>query len=471
MQQLVREGGILDSGEVLYLVPTWINELLLAIMDHDLADENKEKFWKRELQEFSREDNDVYFELKKTHDNFPSTGILTVRYLQFLWRNVEEAGEKTFLKSFLDTMSLNGVIFQGNPSQIHTKHDENAGDDNVKRFLLYIAEAIGKVFQGNPSGADHECPKVALDDRTELFVPLHLPLNILENDLEGSTLELQRQFRKEVVYEVEQSYVPPGLLGLLMARFLSKGVEFRKCWGRGAIFILKQVLVLLHLDTSCRGVDEARITVHFFGEKYVSKIGEVMDKVEQVIKSTFSERFAGLFYGMKRGYPKEFDGFNASDSMTTMVAKIDGLKAHIDGELSLLLRGLQQLEDKLLHGAECSHRMLARLDNLQAVNIPCPRLFIVRPAAAMASDGQDRSLWATVKGLNRRATKFVSKDMRLCFICPYNFREVPCGLDGNGYPFTVTRDWIAKISLALKVKHYTSYFTWYMGLLRACVQC
>ena len=89
MGQLVREGMILDSDDILYLEPVWINNLLRAILDHDLADKEKASFWEEELERFS-DGNKIFFDLNIVHDNFPSTGMLTVRYLRFLWRHVPE---------------------------------------------------------------------------------------------------------------------------------------------------------------------------------------------------------------------------------------------------------------------------------------------------------------------------------------------------------------------------------------------
>lgn len=417
VEQMVREGTVLDSGDVLYLEPTWINELLRAILNHQLAEEGKERFWEEELKAFSNGNNEVYRYLKEVHDNFPSTGILNVRYLRFLWRMVKETGDKAFFKSLLRTMSLHGIIFLGNPSHFDSENDWNPGDDNAK-----------------------------------LFVPLHLPSTILDNDLEEFAMLFKHQFRKEFVYEIDQSYMPPGILGLLMGRFLlCNGVRFRKCWSRGALFTLKEVLVLLHLDHPSHVEDKARITVNLFGERFVSELDTTMDAVKNGIDSMFIERFRGLFFSLKQGYPRDVDGFNAAD-LDTLIARIDGLESHLDRELSRVVQGLQKLEENLQDVSKSCNAILARLSKFQSREVPCPSLVIVRPAAAMVPQGQKRSLWAIVEGLGRRSKHLVHKDMRLCFLCPYDFSEVTCGLDGNGYPFTVTREWVRKIRPVLKVR-------------------
>lgn len=417
VEHLVREGMILDSGGVLFLAPTWINELLRAILDHELTDDTKEDFWKSELQGFTDGDNSLYFHLKKIHDSFPSTGILTVGYLRFLWRNIHEINDESFLRSLLRIMSHCGVI-----------------------------------FRGNPSGADHTRTNNALNDSIELFVPLHLPPNILKSDLERFSTFLTRQFRKELVYEISQPTFPPGALGLLMARLFSwEDIEFRKCWSRGAAFTLGEVLVVLHLDTFSHGNKDSQITVNLFGERFVSELATAVKRVEREIISMFFECFPGLFIGLKKGFPRDVDGFNAVDSVDAAIARIDGLEAHLDKSLSRLLQGLRQVEENVQDVAKSIHKSLAKLNKLQSQEMPCPNLLVIRPAAVVVSGELNRSLREFVTELGRRTTNMVCKDMRLYFLCPYDFSEVPCGLDGNGYPFTVTREWVAKIRPVLKV--------------------
>ena len=170
----------------------------------------------------------MYHNLKTIHDNFPSTGILNVRYLRFLWRDVPEiSNNMTLFKSLLDTMSYHGLIFRGNPTSAAREHAENS-----------------------------------LSESAELFVPLHLPSKILENDLEELSTLLKNQFRREMVFEIRQPYVPPGILRQLMARFLLwESIEFCKCWGRGVALTLGEVFVLVCLDTPSRGEEKTRIEV------------------------------------------------------------------------------------------------------------------------------------------------------------------------------------------------------------------
>lgn len=56
------------------------------------------------------------------------------------------------------------------------------------------------------------------------------------------------------------------------------------------------------------------------------------------------------------------------------------------------------------------------------------------------------------QGLADRVKGWVNKKMRLCFLCPFDFREVPCGLDGQGYPFVENREWVKKLLPVLQVR-------------------
>lgn len=166
----------------------------------------------------------------------------------------------------------------------------------------------------------------------------------------------------------------------------------------------------------------------------------------------FFECFPGLFIGCKKGFPRNVDGFNAIDGIDAVIARIGDLEVHLDKELSHLLQGLRQLEENLQDVVKSTHKSLAKLNKLQPQEMPCPNLLVIRPAVVMALDEPNRSLRGFVAELGRRTTNVVCQDMRLCFLCPYDFSEVPCGLDGNEYPFTVTRGWVAKIHPVLKVR-------------------
>lgn len=388
----------------MYLEPTWISKLFQAILDHDLDNESKKDFWEDELENFSKnfsKSTMVFRDLADIHYNFPSTGILTVMYLRFLWRNIPGMGNEILLKSLLDMMSHHGVLFQ----ESHSSADD--GD-------------VG------------------------LFVPLNLPSEVLDIDLEEFAVLLKRQFRNELVYEMRHlTLIPPGVLGMLMARFLYQDACFHKCWSRGAAFTLGAIPVLIFLD-SPTSVTKARITANVFGERFTDELNKAVSKVGRVIESLFEDRFSGIYIAKTKGSPRIVEGEDA------VIEKIDGLKAHINKDLSDVVKAVYKLETNLKDVTETCRVMLSHINSLRSKELPFPSLVIVRPAAALTPG--KRTLRAMFKGLSRRAKNLVVKDMRLCFLCPVGLHEVPCGLDGNGYPLPKRRGWVRDIYPALQVR-------------------
>lgn len=410
---LVREGTIIDSGQILYLEPTWFNQLLRAILDHQLHDPTMERFWKKELRSFvDRRISLQYFDLKRAHDNFPPTGTLNIGYLRFLWRNVPEMTDDSLFRSLVRTMFHHGVI-----------------------------------FLDTPGGAAHDDTQGALDDSVNLFVPANLPSDTLYSELQECKVSLREQYRKELAYEISQSYVPPEFLGLLMARlFRLENLEFHRCWSHGVAFTMGGPEVLLHLNTPGEAEDEAGITVNVIGQPHTPELCVAVENVRKVVEEVFGNHFSGLFLALKRGYPRSFYGRDAA------LERMVDLRAHIDAKLSHLDTQLGGLEDKLHVVARRCQISLARLSKLQSSDFPYPSLVIIRRAAAVVPGREGRSLRARLVGMRRRARKLISKDMRLCFLCPFDHSEIPCGLNGNGYPLRTPREWARKIRPVLQVR-------------------
>lgn len=207
-------------------------------------------------------------------------------------------------------------------------------------------------------------------------------------------------------------------------------------------------MVLLRLDMPSYG-EGTEIRINMFSKRFVSSLHAVMNVVHDEIKPVLM-LYPGVFAGVKGGYPREFEGFSPHNMSNAVISRIDGLEAHLDTPLSYLLKGLHRLEDGLLDVARGVRTTFARLNKLQFETRPCLDLFIVGPAAAVMSRGQRHFLWAILEGSALCSNQF--NDLRLCLLCPYDFIEVPCGLDGSGYNFTPTLEWIKKILPALKVR-------------------
>ena len=413
----VDQGMFLQSSGLLYLEPAWINKLLRAILDHDLRDPEKESFWVRKLKQFTDQHASAKFrDLKRTHDRFCVTGTLTVGYLRFLWRDIipdetNPAGD--LFGQLLNTMSQHGVIFESS--------DERSAGITSNR---------------------------SLEDNTSLFVPVLLAPKVVETDLRQCETLSGYQYREDLIYDIDQSYVPPGILGLLIANFKRCGnVRLNACWSRGACVTMGGPVVLLHLDAVSKGNSvKAVIEANVFGQKLSGELFSAVKTVQQTIESLLDERFPGLIYWLRDGEPHAVEGKNA------VLEGIESLRSHIDTYASLILREVNALDGKLEKVAELSRYCLARLTKLQSKDFPFPSLVIVRSAPTGIPREEKVTISRMFKRMGRRVKGAFNKEMRLGFICAYDHSEVPCGLDGKGYKFDKTRDWVKAIGPATQVR-------------------
>ena len=114
------------------------------------------------------------------------------------------------------------------------------------------------------------------------------------------------------------------------------------------------------------------------------------------------------------------------------------------------------LDGKLEQVPEISRDCLAWLTKLQSKDFPFPSLVIVRSATTGILREKKRTFRRRIKAMCRRGKGTFSKEMRLRFLCPYDYSEVPWGLDGNGYKFDQTREWVKAIGPALQVRVFFS---------------
>ncbi|CAM9987115.1 unnamed protein product [Ectocarpus sp. 6 AP-2014] len=310
---LVREGTILSSGDVLYVEPTWINELLRAILDHQLTEKAKEGFWDEELKRFALDRSAPYVELRKVHNNFCDTGTLTVGYLRFLWRNVFEDADEEIFKGVLETMSHHGVMFKSAPAR--------TSDEDVEREF---------------------------DNDVKLFVPVRLPSQMLQSDIPDFETLRRHQYREEIVYDIHQSYAPPGVLGLLMSHFLCReGVRLHTCWSRGAAFAMGGPVVFLYVTAlDENGAREtADITAQVFGLEFSGALHNAVQKVEEIIEAVFAEYFRGVYVNPRPDYPRIVRGQDAA------LEKVDSLQAQIK-QVGAQLGDIGNIRNKRMPGFE-----------------------------------------------------------------------------------------------------------------------
>eukprot|EP00752_Nemacystus_decipiens_P016938 g15166.t1 len=408
--RLKQSGGMfLLENDLLHLDPTWINELLRAILDHRLQDPAESDFWEKQLEAFGIGYPPLKFkQLVEAHETFCATGTLTQSYLQFLWREVNGIDQGGLFDRLLETMLKHGVVFSG--------FDRVSTDGSV---------AVG--------GGSCE----------ELFVPVRLSAYVGEKQLqEFSAPCVHNEWRRQLVVCVWQSYIPPGIIGIFMARLLSiEEVRFHCAWSRGVSFMMGGSEVLLYLNAT--GVGKAEIEVNVVGPKRSDEVETKVRKMEAIISTLLSKNFPGL-----RFHSKPLRSIEGKDAL---MEKINTLEAHLDVRLD-------EMEGKLDEVAASSLQSLACLKSLQVANFPYPHLFVVRehtPRSGEKTTRSRRKKWVLSKAMFKsfctRVRSAGTKEMRLQFLCPYDFSPVPCGPDGEGYAFGSARDWVKKVFPAVQV--------------------
>lgn len=400
---------LLENG-LLHLDPTWINDLLWAILDHRLADPEETPFWDGELVDFVDQHPKVEFdELSTTHQTFCATGTLTVSYLKFLWRELKGVQQEGVFDRLLDTMQKHGVLFSAS--------------------------------SGSVSGES----AVSVAGGMELFVPVRLLPYTNEDDLlKFSAPCLENEWRRQLVYRVWQSYVPPGIIGMFMARLLAiKGVQLHCAWSRGVSFMMggSEVMLFLSPPDACEGKTE--IEVHVVGPKRSDQVEAKVVKLKEELNKVLRDNFPGLLFDLKDGKTRSFEGKDA------LMDRIDTLEEHLDVRFDTM-------EGELAKVAESSRESLMCLKDLQGPKYQYPHLVVVRehkPSFNMGGRGKKKRVLskALFKSFFTRARALGEKKMRLQFLCPFDFSEVPCGPDGQGYSFGETRGWVKKVFPAVQV--------------------
>eukprot|EP00903_Cladosiphon_okamuranus_P013762 g12810.t1 len=406
------EGMFLLENGLLHLDPTWINELLRAILDHRLQDPAESSFWERELEDFANGHPRLRFsQLVIAHRTFCATGTLTESYLHFLWRKVDGIDQGGLFGRLLETMRKHGVVFSG-----LDRLDCSSIDDSV-----------------SISGGSCEA----------LFVPVRLQGYVGEKQLNEFAVPcVENEWRRQLVVCVWQSYIPPGIIAMFMARLLSiKDVRFHVAWSRGISFMMGGSEVLLYLNTPWEG--KAEIEINVVGPKRSDEVESKVMKMEAVISTLLEENFPGLRFHL--------ESLRSIEGKGALMERIDTLEAHLDVRLD-------EIEGKLDEVAASSRESLSCLKGLQVANFPYPHLLVVReytPKSGVSTAGGGRKKRVLSKAMFKsfctRVQTVGRKEMRLQFLCPYDFSLVPCGPDGEGYAFGKARDWVKKAFPAVQV--------------------
>lgn len=405
-----QEGVFLLEHGLLYLDPAWINELLRALLDHRLQESASDAYWEEELDTFCKAHHKVnYSPLWIAHKTFCATGVLTVSYLYFLWRKVREIWEDGVFERLLKTMCAHGVLFS-----------------KLGAFSRN-ADAFG------------------VESSATLFVPVRLKSFVTDEELEGfSGPCVINEWRRQFVLEILQSYVPPGIVGMIMTRLLSYSshVQFHCAWRRGISFMMGGSEVMIYLSPPTTELAHAEIEVNVVGAKRSDEVEAKVNVVKSIVEGVLQENFPGLFY--RRNLPVSREGKSA------LMSEIKSLQAHLDVKLDVI-------DGRLVDVAKTCRESLSSLQHMHSERFPYPLLVVIREKKAGSKKAGDSSKKCILSktmfnSLSAKIRRVGMKDMRLQFRCPFDFSDVPCGPGGEGYSFGEARNWVKMVMPAVKVR-------------------
>lgn len=434
---------LLCEHDLLYLDPTWINKMMGAILDHRLQNPDTE-YWKDELRKFSDTEDDAleFHELSNTHQTFSSTGTLTVSYLHFLWRDIEEIREEGVFERLLQTMCKHGVLFS-KLDGLSRFSDESRKIGFYERLLKPVNGLLRQPGAPSPPSPGEV-----------LFVPVLLgPYPAEEEGVKAfCTTCLKHQWRRKLVFRIYQSYVPPGIIGMIMTRLLcSDEVEIHCTWGRGISFMIGGGEVIISLNPPTKG-DYAEIEVNVVGPTRSDEVENKVKAVNAIVTDSLTKHFPGLTFDLDGGKALSLEGEYAR------IDEMESLKAHFDVRLGQtvekLYSRLDSIDERLVDVARSIQESLMRVKTFQALDYPYPHLVVIREHQARRPGNTRVLSKAWFKSIRTRARGLAMKDMRLLYICPYDSTEVPCGPGGEGYRFGQARDWVKKVLPVAQVKLY-----------------
>lgn len=450
-----REGMVLFEHGLLYLDPTWIDKLMGAILDHRLQDPYTTMDWDRELRKFSDDNSGVvkFHELSNTHQTFRAAGTLTVSYLRFLWRDVEEIQEEGVFRCLLQTMCEHGVLLTalGGLSGCGDESQEK----EEKGFFERLREPLHGILRQSgvppPGGDDFGVGSLAA-----LFVPVRL--GAYPADDEGvkafSASCFTHRWRRQLVFRIFQSYVPPGIIGMIMTRLLcSPEVEIHCTWGRGISFMIGGGGAILTLNPPPQEGGCAEVEVNLVGPEGSDELESKVKAARTIVEDSLTKHFPGLLFNLEGGKAYSLGGEDAwMDKMENLISHFDvGLNMMIE-KLDLMGEKLDIIDERLVDVAGSVRESLMRVKNLQAENDPYPHLVVIREHQPRSQGRTHVLSKAWFKSIRTRVRGMAMKDMRLLFLCPYDTTEVPCGPQGGGYRFDQARDWVKKLLPVAQVK-------------------
>lgn len=411
-----QEGTMLHASGIMHLDPSWINKLVRCLTDHRLADPDRKDWWKIEIGDFieaGRNEGPPSL-LYQAHEDFRRTGRLSRDYLKFLWREVDEIKtDHDVLDSLIETISCHGVMLK---------------------------------FPASPTG-----------DR-QLLVPFRLPPEIDPCALNRFEDATRHGRRMRFTWSLGK-LAPPDIVGVMLTQCLSgKRIQVHACWRSGIAFAMDDLehLVCLHTTAAdCKGkgrVVSLELSVAARGDSMPLQNPAMV--LEEHLESTMRDVFPGVLCILS----EDGEVTRGDQAWETCFQQ---MREHLDFQLGHFGAALDTV-------TATTRAALAKITTMHDTGFPYPALVVMRPETEADRQGRvqvDRDAWCSKRALRDAAFLIrgcYSKPMRLFFVCPYDFAEVPCGVDGAGYPFRMGNGWCRKLYPAVQVRKINAipYHPW-----------
>ena len=397
---------MLCASGIMHLDPSWINKLVRCLTDHRIADPNRKDWWRIEMEAFidvggNEGPPDLLF---RAHEDFRKTGRLSRDYLKFLWREVDEIkADHDVLDSLIDTISCHGVMLKSPAS---------------------------------PAGDRH------------FLVPFRLPPEIDPSALKRFEDATRHGRRMRFTWRLGK-HAPSDIVGLVLTQCLAgKRIQVHACWRSGIAFAMADLEHLVCLHTTAADCERKDRIVSL--ELSVAARGDSMPLQDpaMVLKEHLESTMRDFFPGIPC-IPFEDGEVTRGDHAWEVC--FQQMRDHLDFQLGHFGAALDAVMER-------TRSAMAKITAMHDTSFPYPTLVVMRPETEADRQGRvhvDRDAWCSKRAL--RDVAFLirgcySKPMRLFFVCPYDFTEVPCGVDGAGYPFRMGNEWCRRLYPAVQVR-------------------
>lgn len=399
---------MLHASGIMHLDPSWINKLVRCLTDHRLADPDRKDWWRIEMEDFidvGRNEGPPSL-LYQAHEDFRRTGKLTRDYLKFLWREVDEIKtDHDLLDSLIDMVACHGVM------------------------LKFPASSTG--------------------DR-QLLVPFRLPPDIDPSALTRLEDATRHGRRMRFTWSLSK-HVLSDIVGLVLTQCLpGKRIQVHACWGSGIAFAMDDLehLVCLHTTPAdCQGKGrEVSLELSVVARGDSMPLQDPAMILKERLESTMRDFFPGVLCLVS-----EDGAVTRGDQAWD--ACFQQMRDHLDFQFGNFGAALDAV-------MTTTRSALVKITAMHDTSFPYPALVVMRPETEADRQGHvyvDRNVWCSKKALRHVAFLIrgcYSKPMRLFFVCPYDFTEVPCGVDGAGYPFRMGNGWCRKLYPAVQVRKF-----------------